>query len=220
MAIYDFHTHTTLSDGVLIPTELARRAAVNGYAAIGITDHVGAGEIARVVESLRREQALVQKYWDLRLVVGVELTHVPPESIPDLAREAKRLGAEIVVVHGETPVEPVHPGTDLAAARCPEVDILAHPGLISEEAVRAAVQNGLFLEITARQGHSLGNGHVVALGRRCGARFLLNTDTHTPDNLLTESFARVVAAGAGLQGDEIAQTLAANPLALLERIGA
>ncbi len=40
--LYDFHTHTTLSDGVLLPMELIRRAIVNGYSALGISDHTSA----------------------------------------------------------------------------------------------------------------------------------------------------------------------------------
>ncbi|HLE81453.1 MAG TPA: PHP domain-containing protein, partial [Dehalococcoidia bacterium] len=33
--MYDFHTHTFLSDGVLSPIELIRRAHVKGYRVIG-----------------------------------------------------------------------------------------------------------------------------------------------------------------------------------------
>ncbi|WP_429885909.1 PHP domain-containing protein, partial [Geoalkalibacter halelectricus] len=36
----DLHTHTLFSDGELIPAELIRRAAVAGYTALAITDHV------------------------------------------------------------------------------------------------------------------------------------------------------------------------------------
>jgi len=216
--VYDFHTHSVLSDGVLLPTELVRRAWVNGYAAIGIADHASAGNMEGIVSVLLKESRLVARYWDIRLVVGVELTHVPPESIEELSTEAKLMGAELVVVHGETPVEPVLPGTNLAAVVAPSVDILAHPGLITLEAARLAAQHQVFLEITTRQGHCLTNGHVVRTGRLAGASFLLNTDTHTPDNLLTEEFAGMAAAGAGLEADEIAQALVVNPQALLARM--
>ena len=42
--MYDFHTHTFLSDGVLSPMELIRRAHVRGYRAMAVTDHVGLGK--------------------------------------------------------------------------------------------------------------------------------------------------------------------------------
>ncbi len=46
-----------------------------------------------------------------------------------MVRLSKELGAEIVVVHGETSVEPVAPGTNNASVELSDVDILAHPVL-------------------------------------------------------------------------------------------
>ena len=50
--MYDFHTHTFLSDGVLSPIELIRRALVRGYKAIAVTDHVGLGNVEYVLKIL------------------------------------------------------------------------------------------------------------------------------------------------------------------------
>ena len=87
---------------------------------------------------------LAAEYWGIKALVGVELTHVPAGAIGTLARRARTYGAEIVVVHGETIVEPVEAGTNRAAVNCPEVDILAHPGLITPEEAAAAKKNGSF----------------------------------------------------------------------------
>ena len=46
--MYDFHTHTFLSDGVLSPIELIRRALVQGYKVMAVTDHVGIGNVLRL----------------------------------------------------------------------------------------------------------------------------------------------------------------------------
>ena len=89
-----------------------------------------------------------------------------------MAQKAKQLGAWIVVVHGETIVEPVEKGTNLAALNSPDVDILAHPGMLSPEEARLAAANHIFLEISARKGHSLTNGHVAKLGLKAGAKML------------------------------------------------
>ena len=129
---------------------------------------------------------------------GVELTHCPPRSIARLAAQAKRAGAKVVVIHGETLVEPVPPGTNRAGVECPDVDVLGHPGLLTEEEAHLARENNVFLEITSRRGHCLGNGNTVVLGRAAGASFLVNSDTHAPGDLHTESFVRTVALGAGL----------------------
>ena len=71
------------------------------------------------------------------------------------------MGAKVVVVHGETIVEPVPEGTN-AMAIAGGCDILAHPGLITAKEARQAARRGVTLEISARKGHCLTNGHVVA----------------------------------------------------------
>jgi len=75
--MYDFHTHTFLSDGVLSPIELIRRALVRGYKAIGVTDHVGIGNIEYVVKTLVVDCANATDRWDILAMPGVEITHVP-----------------------------------------------------------------------------------------------------------------------------------------------
>ncbi|MBM3501444.1 MAG: histidinol phosphate phosphatase domain-containing protein [Armatimonadetes bacterium] len=218
--MYDFHTHTFLSDGVLSPIELIRRAVVNGYTALGIADHCGAGTMARAIEETTSDAELALQHWNFRVFPGVELTHVPASAIGELAAEAKRLGASHVVVHGESPVEPVEPGTNLAAVRCPDVDILAHPGRLTMEEAQIAAQTGVFIEVTAKDGHSLGNGGVVAMAREAGAECILDSDTHLPSHLLTPEFARTVAQAAGVLEGELDTLLRANPEKLIARIEA
>ena len=170
----------------------------------------------RVLKELIKECRLAEEHWPITAIPGVELTHAPAGSIPDLAQEARELGAELVVVHGETLVEPVEPGTNRAAASCRLVDILAHPGLLTEEEAKLAVANDVFIEITARGGHNTGNGHVVKIGRKVGAKFVVDSDTHQPDNLLTDSWAKAVAKGAGLDEAEVAEATVENPMKILE----
>ena len=196
--MYDFHTHTFLSDGVLSPTELIRRALVRGYRAIAVTDHVGVGNLELVVKTLVKDCAEATKRWDILALPGVEITHVPKEDIDLVARAAKDLGARLVTVHGETIVEPVEPGTNDAAVRSASVDILAHPGLISYDDARLAAERGVYLEMSARKGHSLTNGHVAKVAKKAGAGMVLDSDAHEPDDLLTPELTRNIAAGAGL----------------------
>jgi histidinol phosphatase-like PHP family hydrolase len=54
------------------------------------------------------------------------------------------------------------------------------------------------LEITSRHGHSLTNGHVARMALEAGARLLVNTDTHSPGNLITHERAFEILMGAGL----------------------
>jgi len=216
--VCDFHTHTIHSDGRLLPIELIRRAVVRGYRAIALTDHVSSGNLAPVLEALIADCQLAEDHWEVRAIPGVELTHLPPAAIAEVAEECRRQGAELVIVHGETLVEPVPPGTNLAALRCPEVDILAHPGAIDIELAGLAARSGIFLEISARPGHSLANGTVAAVAREAGALLLVNSDCHAPSEILTEDFARKVATGAGLSEEETARALFENPERLLDKL--
>ncbi|MBF8266920.1 MAG: hypothetical protein HW388_428 [Dehalococcoidia bacterium] len=216
--IYDFHTHTFLSDGVLSPMELIHRAHVQGYGAIAVTDHVGLEDQERVLGILIGECRRATEAWGIVALPGVEITHVPQDLVGEAARRARELGAQVVVVHGETIVEPVEPGTNLSALSSPHVDILAHPGLITEEEAALAAERGVFLEISARRGHSLTNGHVARLALRRGARLLLDSDAHGPDDLLTPEMAGKIARGAGLSEEETYLLLEGNPLSLLQRL--
>ena len=196
----DLHTHTTFSDGELIPSELVRRAEVLGYRAIGITDHADYTNIEHILSCVSKAKYM-EEVLDIRIVVGAELTHVPPLKIGPLASLARRLGAEIVVVHGETPVEPVRPGTNRAALEA-DVDILAHPGFITLEEAELARENNVCLEITSRRGHNITNGHVVRLAKMAGAKMIVNTDSHAPGDLISSKRAVEIAMGAGLTHEE------------------
>jgi len=192
----DLHTHTTFSDGELIPSELVRRAEVLGYTTIGITDHADYTNIEHILSCVSKIKYL-EDVLDIRVLVGAELTHVPPAKIGPLAALARRLGAEIVVVHGETPVEPVRPGTNRAAIEA-RVDILAHPGFITLEEAQMARENNVCLEITSRFGHNITNGHVVRMAKLAGANMVVDTDSHAPRDLINSERAIEIAMGAGL----------------------
>lgn len=217
--VYDFHTHTVLSDGGLSAVELARRAIVNGYQVLAITDHAAIGSLERILRELILECALIRQHWGFIALPGVELTHVPAAAIDETAARAKELGAKIVIVHGETPVEPVEPGTNRAALLSPHVDLLAHPGLLTPQEAELAAERQVYLEVSARKGHSLANGHVVREALRAGAPLVIDSDAHEPEDLLTEVFARTVALGAGITQESIQHVLQRNPQALLRKLG-
>jgi histidinol phosphatase-like PHP family hydrolase len=214
----DLHTHTIFSDGELLPSEQVRRAKVLGYEAIAITDHADYTNIETLLTAAKMTRYLEQSY-DIIVIPGVELTHVPPEHIAPLAKKAKLLGAEIVVVHGETAAEPVVAGTNAAAVACRDVDVLAHPGFIMREDALTAKSNGIFLEITARKGHNMTNGHVARVAREAGARMVVNTDAHAPDDLITGQRAQQVAMGAGLSEIEASATAENSRLFLKSVLG-
>jgi putative hydrolase len=218
----DLHTHSLFSDGVLVPSELVRRAVMKGYEVIAITDHADASNLDFTIPRVAAACKELNRRWKITALPGIELTHIPPETFAELTDRARSLGAVIVVAHGETLVEPVPPGTNRAAIEA-RVDILAHPGLITKDEAELALKNGVHLEITARKGHSLSNGHVARIAGETGAKLVIDTDTHEPGDLITDEFARDILLGAGLNADAIAAVfqnsrgLAAKATALFDK---
>jgi putative hydrolase len=197
----DLHVHTLMSDGALLPTELVRRLEVMGYRAVALTDHVDAGNLEGVIAAGRRVAESLNGVQGVKVIPGVELTHCPPAIIGELTSRARALGAGLVVVHGESPVEPVAPGTNRAAIEA-GVDVLAHPGMITPDEAALAATRGVALELTTRGGHNLTNGHVARVALAAGAPLVVNSDAHSPGDLMTPERARLTALGAGLSEDQ------------------
>jgi len=210
----DLHTHSLLSDGELLPSELVRRAEVIGYKAIAITDHSDASNIDFVIE--RIVNVCNELKAAIPVIPGVELTHIPPRQIGQMVKKARDLGARLVLVHGETVVEPVSPGTNRAAIEA-GVDILAHPGLLTPEDAMLAAEKGVCLELTARKGHSLSNGHVASVAKKIGVNIVLNTDTHSPSDLISDDMAVRIVVGAGLTEGDF-RVITKNAEKILQRV--
>lgn len=212
----DLHTHTVYSDGELIPAELVRRAMVKGHDLIAITDHVDMTNVEWVVTNMVKAVDLCEDY--IKVIPGVEITHVPPKQIDKVAKMARKFGAEWIVVHGETVTEPVMPGTNRASVENPEIDILAHPGFITLEEAQLAKDNDVILEVTGRAGHNITNGHVVNMARQVGAMMVIDSDTHQPENLMSEEEAMIVALGAGLTKAEADKALHVTPYEMTKHL--
>ena len=211
----DLHTHSLFSDGGLAPAELARRFEVAGYKALAITDHGDQSNIDLIIPRLVVFCEEINRREGIRVIPGIELTHIPPQFMPALVRRSRNLGAKLVVVHGESIVEPVAPETNRMAIES-SVDILAHPGLITEEEVLLAKERSVYLELTSRKGHSLTNGHVAQLAQKMGAPLILNSDTHSPGDIWPANRLHEIVIGAGLTKDDY-HSMMKNAEGIVER---
>ncbi len=200
----DLHSHSLFSDGDLLPSELVRRAEVKGYRYWAITDHADVSNLDHMVPRIVSAARELNAHWSIKVIPGVELTHVPPETIAVLVQRAKELGARLIVVHGETISEPVAPGTNQAAIEA-GVHILAHPGLITSREADLAARNKVLLEITSRKGHSLTNGHVTRMAQSAGAGLVLNSDSHSPEDIVALDRREKIVKGAGLNQEALQQ---------------
>jgi len=198
----DLHTHTLLSDGELLPSELGRRYKVLGYKAVALTDHIDASNMELILPKIVEIAAKLTKSAGIIVIPGVELTHIPKKDISGLVKKARSLGAKLVLAHGETLVEPVAKGTNKQALMC-GIDILTHPGLITLQDAKLAAKKGIYLEITTRRGHAFSNGHVAKTAKLAGAKLVLNSDAHSPGDILKPVVAEKIAQGAGLTRKDV-----------------
>jgi len=200
--MYNLHCHSLLSDGVLLPSEIAARYYAAGYKLIAITDHVDYSNIETVVKSILNFTSNWPKNAPIKVLPGIELTHLMPEQFKPLVRYARGKGIKVIVGHGETPAEPVIASTNRAALES-GIDILAHPGLITDEDVALAIEKKVFLEVTSRRGHNATNTHVAAQAKKNGARIVLSTDSHSPEDIISPAQLRKTGIDAGLSESEI-----------------
>ncbi len=88
--------------------------------------------------------------------------------------------------------------------------------IISEEDLLFAKEKGVTLEITSRKGHSLSNGYVAKEAMRFGVPLCMNTDSHSPSDLITKDFAMKILLAAGIEENRIASVFE-NSKAIVEK---
>lgn len=199
---YNLHAHTFLSDGDLLPSEVAVRYQDKGYSQIAITDHADYSNIKQAAKAIVEFCRRWPKNSKIKIFPGIELTHLPPEQFKPLATLGRKEGLKIIIAHGETCVEPVAKNTNHLALMA-DIDILAHPGLITDTDTMLAQERGIFLEITSRQGHCQTNQHVIKQARKFGAKLILNHDSHAPEDIISPEELIKIGMDAGLTEEEI-----------------
>ena len=216
MNLIDLHMHTFFSDGVLSPAELVYRCSLKGLSALALTDHVDYSNMEHVIGGALRSSYELSRRYNIKVIAGVELTYVPPDDIKNMVGRARELGAALVVVHGETVAESVPPGTNIEAVRA-GCDILAHPGILTPQQAEEAAKRNVYIELTTRRGHRDANPRVAREALKKGCRLIVNTDTHSPGDILDQEKAYNVMRQCGLDKDSYV-TMLNNSAGMVEKI--
>ncbi len=201
--MFDFHIHVAAC-GDLLPGEAMRLARNVGFKAVGLVVRADQATLSLLLPPLLLMVRDCSLYAGLDAFAGVELVQVPPALFPTAVTQARDLGAELVLGHGESvpflPAASVERGTNLAAIEA-GVDILAHPGLITEEDAIRAAELGVLLELSLAAPHSLANGHVAAMAARHGCGLVTGSGARTPEHFTRSESMRILyrtaAIGAG-----------------------
>ncbi|MEW5819769.1 MAG: histidinol phosphate phosphatase domain-containing protein [Cyanobacteriota bacterium] len=217
--LIDLHIHTFHSDGVMLPSEVISKAVQMNYKAIGITDHADESNLEELIYNFKTFLKMTPSN-ELEVLMGVELTYIYPEDIETVAQKARDLGAQLVLVHGDSIIEPFNEEINQAVVEAPKglIDILVHPGFITPEQAKLAAEKDVYLELSARKGHCLTNGYIAKTAIKAGAKLLVNSDAHTSNDLITFELAQKIAKGAGLNEEQIKLVTETYPEELLKRV--
>ncbi len=193
----DLHMHTSVTDGTATLREMADAAIERGLKYIAITDHSKRVSMANGLDAsrLRLQWKMIDEIrseYDgrLRILKGVEcdiLENAQMDLPDDCLAEADWVLASIH--YGQK--QPREQITErlLAAIENPHVDCIAHPTgrLINRREAydadldvvfKACAANGTLLELNANPARLDLNDVHLAIAKRMGNRFVINTDAH------------------------------------------
>jgi DNA polymerase (family X) len=221
----DLHMHTTWSDGKHSVEEMAREALRLGREYIAIADHsqslgVARGLTLERLEEQRREIAAVDEALPgIRLLSSVELDILSDGSLdyPDevLARfdfvtaslhsgfgqPGERLTQRVLTAMGSRHVDAIgHLTGRILGRRDPlELDV--------EAILRRAAETGTALEINAWPNRLDLNEEHARRAKELGVRLVINTDSHSADQLAYLHYGVEVARRAWLEPQDVLNTL-------------
>jgi DNA polymerase (family 10) len=224
----DLHMHTTATDGRADIETMARAARASGLDYIAITDHSRAIAMAngldeaRALAHARAIRAASDRLEGITLLAGIECD-IRPDGTMDLAEDClAELDIVIASVHSAFNQDPEQM-TDrlLRAIACRWVDVLAHPTgrlILKRDAYRfdaervftAAAAAGVALEINCQIDRLDLDDIHARLARERGARFVIDSDAHSPEALSTRRWGIAVARRAWLEARDVLNTLAVD----------
>lgn len=221
----DLQMHTKATDGKNSISEMAEKAKSLGYSYIAVTDHsksvrVAGGldkkELARHLKEIEKAGAKMQ---GLRILKGVEVDILADGTL-DLEDEIlEQCDVVLAAVHSRFNMEEEEMTRRIVKAlKNPNVDILAHPTgrLILErepykvnlkEVIRAAVGEGVALEINAYPDRLDLRDADARLAKEMGARLAISTDAHNTLQLEVMKFGVFTARRAWLEARDVINTL-------------
>jgi len=224
----DLQMHTSATDGKGTIDEMAAAARQLGYEYIAITDHSKRVTMALGLDPKRlREQWKAIDAWNAGATGLTILKSVEMDILENGALDLP----DDVLAEADYVVATIHYGIDqpereitrrlVSAAQHPFVDAIGHPTgriLLKREPyrvafdalARAAAQSGCLLELNGHPERMDLPDTLAAAAKQLGARFVLSTDSHQPNNLTFMKYAVDLARRGGLEAADILNT---RPLA-------
>jgi histidinol phosphatase-like PHP family hydrolase len=215
----DFQMHSEWSDGAVSVGELAAACAERGYRYAAITDHsyglrIAGGMSMTEAQAQHREIDRLNASSSFRVLKGIE-ANIGADGVLDLsADEARAFEIVLAAPHSKLRTTDDQTARLLRAIEQPEVHILAHPrgrmvgsraGIAADwDAVfAAAAREGVAIELDGDPARQDLDFELAARALGAGCLFALDSDAHTPSQLLYAETALAHARLAKIPHDRI-----------------
>ncbi|HYN09919.1 MAG TPA: PHP domain-containing protein [Vicinamibacterales bacterium] len=226
----DLQMHSTWSDGGASIAELAKACEARGYRYCGVTDHsyglrIARGMSADAMRIQHQEIAALNKHLGERFRVfrSIEV-NIQPDGTLDMARSDLEL-LDLVVAAPHSNLRTTEDQTSrlLAVVATPGVHVLAHPtgrkfgeraGIVArwDEVFKAAAALGVAIEIDGDPWRQDVNFVLAQEAVRAGCLIALDSDAHSPRELVYAETAVAHARLAGIPASKIINCWSADRL--------
>jgi DNA polymerase (family 10) len=224
------HVHTTHSDGRASVEAMAASAQDAGYGYIGICDHSQA-----VVYANGLNEDRVREQWDeidqinarfdgFRVLKGIEVDIMVGGGFDFPESFLSKFDLVVASIHSGFSMSKEEATQRIVdAVQSPHVDILGHPTgrlLLSRDGYsfdiravcEAAASSATAIELNAHPRRLDLDWRDLRLARECGAKVSINTDAHSIEGLADMVYGVGIARKAGLESDDIINTMTVDAL--------
>jgi DNA polymerase (family 10) len=221
----DLHIHSDRSDGQATLETMVRACRSRGYAYCAITEHSRSLAMTRGFDGERVRKSVLEMAAVRKQVPGIEVLHglevdILAEGALDLDDDALALLDWVIVSLHARLDQPrdVMTARVLKALEHPSVCAMGHPSarligarppaeLDFERVFERAAALGVAMEINAQPDRLDLSDVNARLARERGARFVIDTDAHSVNQLEHMPYGVFVARRAGLTRDDVLNTL-------------
>jgi len=191
--VVDTHTHTIASGHAYSTVqEMAKEASANGIEMFAITDHGPAMKGAPYLYHFGNLRVIPEVLYGVRILKGVEANIIDYSGGLDMPEEYLRRLDFVLASFHDICIEPKtleeHTEAVINVLKNPYVDAIAHPGnpqfpLDIEKVVRAAKENGKFIELNnrsfvTRKGSEENCKEFARECKKQGVRIVCGSDSH------------------------------------------
>lgn len=226
----DLHCHTSKTDGYDSLPEMADAAKRQGLDYIAITDHSVSERVASGLKEEEMEKWLMEireysrKVKGIRILAGSEVS-IKPDGTLDYSDDLlKKMDIVIASVHSRFKSSREEMTRRITKALSNKnVDILGHPTgrLIHQRepyeadmqaVIKAAAENKVLLEINSQPGRMDLKDIHVKQAKYLGAKFVINTDSHSINELRNINLGIAIARRGWLEPKDVVNTRALKEL--------